>query len=468
VINGIKLFLCLLGVASVSCATRAPDVPVQFNVPASFSRTGEDTAPEAWWEAFGDAALNDWMREALDGNLNLRASWDRLAQAEAMAARQGAGLRPTLDANAAAGRTRTEPDGGGRNIYKNEFSVGLVASYEIDMWGRVRSARDAAALDVDASAELIRATAITLAAEIATTWIQRTEQAGQVALLEQQLETNERILSLLRQRFRSGRSSAVDVLQQEQLVEARRGDLATAKSRLEVLEHQLAVLAGRPVNAPLPETGLLPSLPPVPEAGVPADLLQRRPDVLRAFYQVMAADQRVSAAIADRFPRLSITARASTTAPDVDDLFSNWLSSLAANLVGPIIDGGSLRAETARSRAALSESIHLYGQAVLTALAEVEDALAQERRQQELLESLVRQLELANQVTGRVRDRYLSGGEDFLRILTADLTQQNLERNVLTARRQLIEFRIGLYRALSGGFPLERPGPATLNQGSRS
>ncbi len=450
------------GMSVAGCATHSPDPLTPDGMPSKFSESGNVSAPVGWWEAFGDAGLNEVLAVALADNFTLRAAWDRLAQAEAVARRQGAALRPEVDVLASGSRVRREDPAEGGAVYRNEFSAGLVAGYELDLWGRVRSARDAARLDAAASADQVQVAAITVAAEAATVWMQRAEQSEQVTLLRRQVDVGEKILDVLQQRFRSGQSSAVDVWQQEQLVEARRGDLAAAASRLAVLENQLRIFMGKPPGAPLAEADGLPGLPPLPGAGVPADVLTRRPDIRRAWYQVLAADRRMAAAVADRFPRLSITGRLTTTEPRVEDLFSDWLASLAGNLVGPIVDGGMRRAEAARTEAAVSEALNLYRHAVLTALTEVENALVREQQQGELVERLARQVQLAGQVVDRTREGYLRGNEDFLRVLTADLTWQNLERTRLVANRELLEIRIGLYRALGGGLELERPPAATL------
>jgi NodT family efflux transporter outer membrane factor (OMF) lipoprotein len=432
-----------------------------MELPGAFSSTGSVAVTEAWWEEFGDSELNRVISGALSNNYTLRAVWDRLAQAEAVAARQGAALIPSVNAEASASRTRIDTDGADSAVYENEYGAGLVASYELDIWGRVRSARDAAALDVSATEGQVQAAAISLSAEIALTWFQLAEQLGQLDLLRSQIETSQRSLAVLNGRFRSGQSGAVDVLQQEQLVETRRGDLAVSEARVQVLKNRLAVLAGVVPGSPMPVPSALPQdLPVAPATGVPADTMQRRPDVARAYDLVQAADERVASAIADRLPRLSLSARVSSTAPEIDDVFSDWIASLAANLVGPVIDGGSRRAEVARAEAVRSEAINTYGQTILEAFAEVEDALTQEQRQRELIVSLDRQLELATQITKNLRDRYLSGSEDFLRILTAEISRQSLERNRLQAGQQLIEYRIGLYRALAGGLETARPEPA--------
>ena len=140
----------------------------------------------------------------------------------------------------------------------------------------------------------------------------------------------------------------------------------------------------------------------------------------------------------------------------MNDLFDNWLATLTANLLAPIIDGGRRQAEVDRTQAVAEEALHAYGQAVLEALAEVEDALVQEQRQVEYLASLNRQLELAEQATERIRERYLNGAENYQRVLTSLLSEQQLQRTRLSARSDLFANRIKLCRALAGGWEMSR------------
>jgi outer membrane protein TolC len=171
---------------------------------------------------------------------------------------------------------------------------------------------------------------------------------------------------------------------------------------------------------------------------------------------LQAADRRVAAAVADLFPRLSLTGRASTTDEQIEDLFDDWLASLAANLLAPLIDGGRRLAEVERNQAVSAEIFHIYSQRVLEALAEVENALTQEQRLQEYLVSINRQLKLAEQATERIRDRYLNGAEDYQRILGALLSRQLLQRTRLSAQRELFVNRVNLCRALAGGWEMSR------------
>ena len=437
-------------------------------VPPSFTATGTVAAPERWWTAFGDGALDGLVAQALSGNLGLLAAWDRLAQSEAIARRAGADLVPHLDGQGTASRTRMKT--GGRKASTNRFALGLVASYEVDLWGRIRASRAAAALEVRATREDVDATALFLASQVAVTWVRLVDQRGQIALLDQQIKTNEDQLGLLRAKRRQGDETvtATDVLQQEQLVESRRAEELQAESDRDVLMHLLAVLLGLPPAEKVgSQAATLPALPPSPSTGLPAGLIQRRPDVRAAFLRLQEAHKDVAAAVADRLPRLSLSASAEGSGGQVHDLFDSWLASIAANLTAPILDGGRRSAEADRTRAVAAERLHRYRDVVLEALREVEDALVQERQQQRLLASLDEQIKLAEKVVTSAH-LLVARGETYLRVLTAVQSLQRLQRERLRAQRQLLEFRIDLYRALGGGWPMTRPAPAAAGDGQRS
>ena len=465
---GLTLLAAVAAVAIASCAREAMDVRPPVELPAAFSSDGAAAMPETWWTAFGDEQLDALVREALAGNFSLRVAWDRLDQARAIAEASEAPLWPTLDGTAGASRTLQRTPARGRT-YATEYSLGVLAGYEVDLWGRIRSTVDAARLDVAASAGDLQAAGITLAAEVAGTWYTLVEQRGQLRILNEQLATNEQYLDVITLRFRRGQASAADVLQQRQLVESTRGDQRLVEAAIAVLENRLAVLLGRTPGAlAVAAPDALPGLPPPPAAGLPADWVRRRPDVAAAERRVEAADRRVAAAIADQFPRLGLTVAAETGAEQVRDLFDNWLASLAANLTAPLFDGGRRAAEVRRTRAVVSERLNTYGQVVLESLEEVEDALVQEAKQAAYVASLGRQLQLAKDATDRIRDSYMGTGTDFVRYLTTLLSYQRLQRTHLQAQRDLVAFRIDLYRALAGGWPMTRPTTTTVAGGAET
>jgi len=298
---------------------------------------------------------------------------------------------------------------------------------------------------------------MTLSAGVAEAWFSFIEEGLQLALLDQQQETGRTFLELTLLRFSTGLSSALDVYQQRQQLASTQAQIPLARGRREVLRHQLAVLLGEPsLPARFRDPGRLADLPPFPALGLPAELLKQRPDVRRAQLSLAAADYRVAAAVADRFPAVRIggeTGFESSDFAEIGSIFQNWIWSVMANLTWPVFDGGRRKAEVDRNRAVVRERVDAYGQVVLQAIQEVEDALAQERMQAAFLRELADQVELARATLREARMRYVNGLSDYLPVLAALQSLQELERNLLTARRNLLTYRVQLYRAMGGAWP---------------
>jgi NodT family efflux transporter outer membrane factor (OMF) lipoprotein len=422
-----------------------------------FSRSGDAPLTERWWESFDDPQLNRLMDQALAENFSLQSSWARLAQFEAIRKRARSNLLPSLTAG--AGADYTEQINAGNSLLEGEgYDFSLNAAYEVDLWGRLRSQEAAARLDLEAERENLKTAAITLSAAVASTWYSLQEQYTQLEVLNNQIKVNEDTLNLIEVRFRRGQSDSTDVLQQRRLAEQRRGERENVLSRIEVLENALAVLIARdPVQQEFEKSGLLEELPPLPEAGIPADLVRRRPDVRAAYFSVQAADFDAAAAIADRYPTLRLTASGRTNGDSVSELFDSWLVNLAAGITAPLYDGGRRNAEVDRTRAVVAAEYNTFARTLLEALEEVENALEQEYRQQQFIVSLEKQLELARETTRQTGARYLRGAETYLQVLSAQQAEQVLERSLLSARQDLIGFRIDLNRALAGGWELTQP-----------
>ena len=243
------------------CGCAAPDKPVvpPVDIADGFTRSGGTPLPDQWWRSFDDPILDRLIEEALSGNFDLKTAWDRLRQARATARVEAAALIPAAEGRAGVTRSRRVESAGedfdfadttnraGTTIETN-YSLGLEASYELDLWGRVRSARDAAAFDAKASAEEVQTAALTLSASVADTWYQLVEQNAQIDLLEAQLDLNAKVTKLVTTRFKQGQVGSLDVFQQRQLEESRRGDLALAAAQAAILRHRLAILLGQPTG----------------------------------------------------------------------------------------------------------------------------------------------------------------------------------------------------------------------------
>jgi len=423
-------------------------------IPAAFSASGRASGSARWWKDFGDPALDALVERALADNLDLRVAWARLRQAGALARQAGAGQWPSVDAEAGVSRSRTET--AGVTARANLFSAGLAAAYEVDLWRRVRSTRRAAELDVLASRGDLETAAISVAATVGDVWYSLVEQREQRKLLDEQVKTSETLLELVERRFGQGQASALDVYQQRTQLANTRGQVHPVEARLAVLEHQLAVLLGRaPAGEMAPALGKLPGLPPLPKTGLPADLLHRRPDVRAAARRLAAADYQVAAAVADRLPAVRLTGGAGYSSTKFHKLPVRPAWSIGSALLMPVFDAGRRAAEVSRTKAQVDEALAAYERAILAALREVEDALIQELKQRAHLESVERQVKLASATLRQARLRYSHGLSDYLPVLTAVQALQRLERAEVAARRELVSFRIQLYRALGGSWPKE-------------
>ena len=443
------LLTCFVIILIQACAVPIEEIPPPTAVPEEFTQAGNTPLQEHWWLAFNDPQLNQLIDLALNNNFSLLSTFNRLEQAEAIAIKQSADLIPSVAAIF-----------GGAQTYSNlgdssHFALGLNASYEVDLWGRLRAQKHAADLDVRVAEENLNTAAISLSSEVAIAWYRLIAQRSQLHLLKQQIKTNQDNVEITLSRFAGSQASAADLFQQQQTLQATIGDQNNVLATIQVLENQLATLTGNtPGMFAIASNQQLPDLPPQPQTGLGSELIQRRPDLRLAYFRVQAADQRTASAIADRFPKLSLSASIDTTAPNLQSLFNNWIATLAGNLILPIVDGGRRIAEVDRNRAVAAESLNNYATTIQLAIKEVEDALAQEYQQHQLISSLNIQYSFSQKANSQIRLRYMYGAIDFLRVLTTQINQQTLERQRISAQRQLIEFRIQLYRSLAGSWPL--------------
>jgi multidrug efflux system outer membrane protein len=427
----------------------AGDVPETY---ALYS--GELDVASPWWESLGSAELNRLMDDALTGSFSLKEAWARLRQTQAVAVQAGTARYPDLMAFGSAETARRRSDTGESGSRGDDnYALGLVSSYELDLWGRIRSQREAALLDVDASqADLYTAT-VTLTAEVADRWVRIISQRLQKQLLEKQLQINLTFLDLIELRFRKAMVSALDVYQQKQAVESVAAKIPLVEAQTQLLTNELALLLGRPpmANLGLTET-TMPAPGKLPAIGLPADLLANRPDVRAAGMRLKAAQWKVAAARANRLPSIQLSASARYGTSRLDLLFDTWLLNLAADLAAPLFDGGQRAAEVERTRAVSDEYLWAYRRVVMTAVKEVENALISEKRQREHIEGLKAVKAASQRGLEEAIGRYRNGLSDYLPVLTQLLTVQDLERNLISQQEQLVLYRVGLYRSLGGGW----------------
>jgi NodT family efflux transporter outer membrane factor (OMF) lipoprotein len=421
--------------------------------------TTDEQGPGQWWLSFGSIELNSLVDEALSGNFDIRTSWSRLKQAHAVARQAGAALKPTMDYSGGAEKTWLQTKSDSVKTQHSDtqtWSADLVAAYEVDIWGRLDALRQSEVLELKAVREDLEAAAVTVSAEVVTTWIDILSARRQIAILQDQIQINQSLLKLQGLRFVNGKASSLDVSQQSEV-------LAESKAKLPMLQlteqqklNALAVLLGR---SGAPNFSIvqqdLPVLIPIPHTGLPADLLASRPDVRAAGLRLRSADWQVSAARADRLPAITLSADTAFSSDALDLLFNNWVSTLAASITGPLFDGGYRSAEVDRARNVVEEYLTDYSRTVAKAIQEVEDSLATEKRQSEYIALLEDRLKASRLTLKAARIQYINGQNNYLDFLTAWTSVQDLERQLVEEQATLIRNRVDLHRTIGGDWPRE-------------
>ncbi len=408
------------------------------------------TVPLHWWTDFADPALDQLVAQGLANNFSLQAAWASLAQSRALWRQAGAGQYPDLNLSLERSRSWTE------TTTSDSWSAGLTTEYEVDFWGRVSALDDQARLSVLASEAALRTQANTVAAQVAISWYGLRMEQENLALLQAQQQRLQESLQVVRGRFRRGQTEMSDVWQQQQLLESIAAEIITAEATRAAYQQQLALWTGNSdwfslsqAELPQQQDGL-----PVPAAVIGAvglAPLSRRPDVEQAWYQVRRADAALAAAVANRYPRFTLSASYSGSDAELANVLDNWLANLAGGLVLPLIDGGNRRAVVAENEAAVQQALANYQQTLLEAADDVQQALIDERQSADSLQSLQNQLALARKTEAFIHSRYRKGVGDFLSLLDAQRSTLSLEQQVLTARWNRVQSRIQLYRAVSHG-----------------
>jgi NodT family efflux transporter outer membrane factor (OMF) lipoprotein len=456
--NGKRIFIAAALLAFIlthfACAHMVEPEHAQLGMelPDTYSLYEEAVpAPDRWWEGFGSEELNLLVTETLRGSPTLRASLARLEQARALAVQAGAERSPDLDLRAGASETRRRT--GGQIVSDSSRNLTLVSSWELDFWGRMRAEHRSALLETEASREGLYSAALTLSSEVTLTWLEIISVRRQLALFKEQLETNRTILELIELRYLKGLANVLDIYQQRQVVAEIEAGFPQLEAQLQTLYHEIAVLSGKPPRA---EMGLtadsFPEITAQPGAGIPADLLSKRPDVRAAGLKLRVAESEVTAARADRLPAVNLSATAGFSSDSFSDLLEKWLTTLAANLTWPLFNAGSMDAAVTRNERIVEERLASYEQTVLNAIREVEDSMVREFKQTAYIEALNEQLLISRDGFREAVSRYRKGLSDYLPVLSALTSTQRLERSIVQARLERLSQRVKLHRALGGGW----------------
>ena len=447
-----------------SCKLVGPDHSVPDSESAgSFKNSSSEYSSRLsknWWKIFGDSKLNSLMSDLESGNFDLRAAEARRNQAYASLGIDRSLLAPQVLSEASATRSRvTESDrfaggGGAGPSYFNNYRVSMSLGYELDLWGRVRRIVEAGRVNAEAAEVSVDQVRLSLQAQLARNYFAMRFLDSETAVLNQALETRQETLGLTKDRFEGGKTSELDVARAEAELASTRAQLVSLQAPRASLENAIAVLTGKNAsNFSISPLSISKSAPGV-SAGSPASLLGRRPDVFVAERNLAASSARIGVAEADFYPRVSLIGTGGFSSVDTSD-FLNWSSrefSIGPNVDLPLFQGLRRKADLAKAKAQHEEALANYQQTVLTAFADVENALASRRgatnevtAQQDSITATQKSFDLSNV-------RYKEGVSTYLDVVDSQRELLNARRSEVQARGRAFAATIQLIQALGGGF----------------
>jgi NodT family efflux transporter outer membrane factor (OMF) lipoprotein len=435
---------------------------------AQRDQVGVTSAPAdlaGWWRRFGDPVLDTLIDRAIAKNLDLKIALANVREARALRGVAGADQFPAVNASGAYSRVKdsenARPLPPGFDPEHHLFLVGLDASWELDIWGRVRRSVEAAGATLEATEDNRRDVLVIVMAEVARNLVEVRSTQQRLLIAQDNIRAQQEVVDLTRARFDAGLATHVEVSQARALLATTQAQVPALQVSRDQTIHRLAVLvADAPANllSELRQIGPIPAAPPSVPIDLPSDLVRRRPDVRRVERELAASTARIGVATADLFPRFSLTGTLGVAATDAAKVFTgaSRFSSIGPQVVWPIFAGGRIRAnirvQEARQEAALAH----YERTVLDAIEETENALVaygeEHTRQQRLAEAV----EASQDALTLSRELYLRGLVDFLTVLDNQRSLYVAQDQRVQSERTLVVSLIALYKALGGGWePME-------------
>jgi len=456
------LFFLLLVILLAGCAVGPDYSRPTVSTPAAYRyevKEAAETADTAWWQQFQDPTLDSLISEALAGNRDIKIAAAHVEQAAGVLIQTRAPLFPQFNYGGSATRERSSEQGGSAiwsymDNPRNAFSVFAGASWEIDLWGRVRRASEAARANLLATEEARRGTILSLVSLVATNYLQLCGLDEQLAIARQNLKSYGESVHLFELQFQYGQVSKMTVEQARTRYETAAAMIPQFESEIAQTENALSILLGRNPG-PIPRARLLNELdvPSVP-AGLPSQLLERRPDILQAEQNLIAANAQIGAAKALYFPTLSLTGSYGQASAELSDLFKGpsrtW--SYSGSITGPIFTAGAISGQVKQAEAAREAALLDYESSIQNAFADVENALVARTKIAEQLQAQKRLVDAAGEYTRLAQLQYDGGYVPYSTVLQAQEQLFPAELNYAQYRASLLTSLVNIYKAMGGGW----------------
>ncbi len=458
---GLLAILILAGCAAVGPNYVPPDTraPSSWHTELGKGLISKETDPKTlanWWTTLNDPELSSLIERTVAGNLDLKKALARVREARARRGISEANLFPTLDVTGSASRSRSsEETGSGKT--RDLYSAGFDAGWELDIFGGARRSIEAAEADLEASQEGLRDVLVSLVAEVALNYVEARTYQAQLAVAEANLKAQQETYELTQWRYEAGLSDELSVEQARYNLESTRSQIPTLRTGLEGAKNRIAVLLGEPPGTVHPEIEKPEPIPVTPlevAVGVPADTLRHRPDVRQAERELAAQTARIGVATADLYPKFSLKGSIGLEALSLGNLISlgSRTYSIGPRITWPIFDAGAIRKNIEVQSALQEQALIQYEAAVLSALEEVENALAAYANEQVRRQSLQDATHAAERSVDLARVKYAAGLTDFQVVLDAQRSLLSLQGQLAQSDGTVTSNLIALYKALGGGW----------------
>jgi multidrug efflux system outer membrane protein len=454
-----------VGVAllALSGCTLGPDYKrPAMDAPKAFqyeTQAAVETSDTQWWQQFGDLVLDQLITEALAHNTNIQIAAANVEQSAAVLTQTRSQFFPSVGYGVNAQRQRSVEPAFAAQLpnYPNPTSAYqalLSASWEVDLWGRIRRQSEAAYANVLATDEARRGVVLSLVAQVAGSYLQLRGLDEQLVVAKRTLQTYKESVDLFQLQFQYGQVSLMNVAQAQSQYESAAAQIPLLESQIAQTQNSLAVLIGRdpgPILRGKSVDDL--ALPKVP-AGVPSQLLERRPDLLQAEQQLIAANAQIGAAKALYFPTISLTGAFGSASGDLSKLFSGparvW--NYAGSVAGPIFTFGAVSGQVAQAEAGQQAALLNYQLSIRNAFADVDNALVANQKLQEQLDAQVKLVAALKQYSNLARMQYDGGYTSYSTVLQAEQALFPAELNLASIRAQVFNSSVNIYKAMGGGW----------------
>nr|VUD29685.1 NodT family RND efflux system outer membrane lipoprotein [Raoultella sp. NCTC 9187] len=452
-----RLSLALaIGVALAGC--RSADVPPaapSLQIPAAWRADIGPASPLEgwWWRNFHDSQLNQYVEQALRYNSDVLIARERVNEYQARAYAADSSLFPSLDASLTGSRARAQSAATGLPIHSTVYKGGLTASYDVDLWGANRSAADAAEATLEAQKAAAAAADLTVATSVAAGYLTLLSLDEQLRVTRQTLKSREDAYNMAKRQFETGYTSRLELMQADSELRSTRAQIPPLAHQIAQQENALSVLIGSNPQA-ISRQDFAHLTPLALPSQLPSSLLNRRPDIVQAQRQLLAADATLASSQAQLLPSINLTATGSMQDRTLPDLLDNPLRlwSLGGSILAPLLNRQALNAQVDVSMAQRNQALYGYEKTVRGAFREVNDSLDAITRYGEQLTELQDQEAVAQETLRIAGNRYRNGYSSYLDVLDAQRTLFSTQTSVVQVKNNLLLAQVDLYRALGGGW----------------